>query len=58
MPVKKVTIRLPDDLWRRVRILGIQRGESLQKMIERFLREVVRRPQYRRAGTKQRRRFR
>jgi predicted transcriptional regulator len=38
---KSLTVRLDDDLWRRLRYLSIDKGESLQKMVERLLREFV-----------------
>lgn len=45
MPVgtKSLTVRLDDDLWRRLRYLSIDKGQSLQKMVARLLREFVRR---------------
>lgn len=45
MPVgtKSLTVRLDDDLWRRLRYLSIDKGESLQRMVERLLREYVKR---------------
>ncbi len=43
MPVgtKSVTIRLDDDLHRRLRYLSIDKGASLQVLLERLLREFV-----------------
>jgi hypothetical protein len=35
--MKKLTVQLPDDLHKRVRILGIQRGETFQGMVLRLL---------------------
>jgi hypothetical protein len=43
MPVgtKSLTVRLDDDLWRQLRYLSIDKGQSLQKMVDRLLREFV-----------------
>lgn len=53
--MKKVTVRLDDELHRKVRIRGIETGEPLQQMIVRLLREVVRSRPSRRKEAKKRR---
>ncbi len=39
--MKILTVRLDDDLHKRLRLVAVERGETLQQIAERLLREFV-----------------
>ncbi len=41
MAIKNVAVRIDEELWKAVKVAAIERGESLQAIVERALKDYV-----------------